>query len=75
MTEIDLLITNMIIFSRLDASFPVKVAKNIKIKKKCQLTENIAIVLSDLVLELYSHSSASLGKHISVNLLVGLLVA
>ena len=33
-TEIDLLITNMIIFSRLGASFLVKVAKNAKIKKK-----------------------------------------
>jgi len=33
-TEIDLLITNLIIFSRLNASFPVKVAKQVKIKKK-----------------------------------------
>ena len=33
-TEIDLLITNMIIFSRFDASFPLKVAKNVKIEKK-----------------------------------------
>ena len=48
-TEIDLLITNMIIFSRLDASFPVKVAKNFKIEKKSQMTEYIEIVLSDLV--------------------------
>ena len=49
-TEIDLLITNMIIFSRLDASFPVKVSKNVKIeKKKCQMTEYIDIALSDLV--------------------------
>ena len=35
-TEIDLLITNMIIFSRLGASFPVKVAKNFKIEDKVQ---------------------------------------
>ena len=48
-TEIDLLITNMIIFSRLGASFPVKVAKNVKIEKKCQMTEYIDIALSDLV--------------------------
>ena len=48
-TEMDLLITNMIIFSRLDASFPVKVAKNVKIEKKCQMTEYIDIALSDLV--------------------------
>ena len=47
--EIDLLITNMIIFRRLDALFPVKVAKNVKIKKKCQMTEYIDISLSDLV--------------------------
>ena len=33
-TEIDLLITNMIIFSRLEASFPVKVAKKVNIEKK-----------------------------------------
>ena len=32
-TEIDLLTMNMIIFSRLDASFPVKVAKNVKVEK------------------------------------------
>ena len=32
-TEIDLLITNMIIFSQLDASFSVKVAKMSKLKK------------------------------------------
>ena len=32
-TEIDLLITNMIIFSRLVVSFPVKVAKKSKLKK------------------------------------------
>ena len=32
--EIDLLITNMIIFSRLDALFPVKEAKKVKIEKK-----------------------------------------
>ena len=50
-TEIDLLITNMVIFSRLDASFPVKVAKNVKIEKKCQMTEYIDIALSDLVLK------------------------
>ena len=49
MTEIDLLITNMIIFSRFDVSFPVKVAKNVKIEKKCQMTEYIDIALSDLV--------------------------
>ena len=50
-TEIDLLITNMIIFSRLYASFLVKVAKNVKNwkKKTCQLTEYIDIALSDLV--------------------------
>ena len=49
-TEIGLLITNMIIFSRLDASYPVKVAnKNVKIEKKCQKTEYIDIALSDLV--------------------------
>ena len=47
-TEIDLLITNMIISSRLDASFPVKVAKNINIEKKCQMTEYIDIALSNL---------------------------
>ena len=47
--EIDLLITNIIIFSRLDALFPVKVAKNVKIEKKCQMTEYIDIALSDLV--------------------------
>ena len=48
--KIDLLITNMIIFCRLDASFPVKGAKNVKNKKKtCQLTEYIDIALSDLV--------------------------
>ena len=51
-TEIDLLIANMIIFSRLDASFPAKGAKNVKNLKKCQLTEYrpIDIALSDLVL-------------------------
>ena len=50
LTEIDLLITNMIIISRLDASFPVKVAKNVKVdKRKCQMTEYIDIALSDLV--------------------------
>ena len=49
-TEIDLLITNMIISSRLDVSFPVNVAKKVKMKKKtCQLTEYIDIALSDLV--------------------------
>ena len=49
-TEIDLLIANMIIFSRLDASFPVKVSKTVEIEKKCQMTEYIDIALSDLVL-------------------------
>ena len=48
-TEIDQLVTNMIIFSRLDVSFPVKVAKNVKIEKKSQMTEYIDIALSDLV--------------------------
>ena len=48
-TEIGLLIANMIIFSRLGASFPVKGAKNVKHLKKCQLTEYIDIALSDLV--------------------------
>ena len=49
-TEIDLLITNMMIFSRLDASFPDKVPKKCKkLKKKCQMTEYIDIALSDLV--------------------------
>ena len=48
-TEIDILNTNMIILSRLGASFPVKVAKNAKIEKKCQMTEYIDIALSDLV--------------------------
>ena len=48
-TEIDLLITNMIIFSRLDASFPVKVSKKVEIEKKCQMTEYIDIALSDIV--------------------------
>ena len=38
-TEIDLLITNMIIFSQLDASFPVRVSNNIEIEKKSQMTE------------------------------------
>ena len=47
-TEIDLLITNMILFSQLDASFPVKVAKISKLKK-CQMTEYIYIALIDLV--------------------------
>ena len=47
--EIDLLITNMSILSWLDASFPVKVAKNFKIEKKCQMTEYTDIALSDLV--------------------------
>ena len=36
-TEIDLLIANMIIFSRLDASFPVKGAKNVKNLKKMSI--------------------------------------
>ena len=51
MTEIDLLITNMLILSRLGASFPVKVAKKVKIEKKIQMTEYmyIDIALSDLV--------------------------
>ena len=49
-TEIDLLVTNMIILSRFDASFPVKVAQNVIIEKKCQMTEYIDIALSDLVL-------------------------
>ena len=48
-TEIDLLIVNMIIFSRLYASFLIKGAKNDKNSKKCQLTEYIDIALSDLV--------------------------
>ena len=48
-TEIDLLITNMIIFSRLDVQFPLKVAKMSKLKKKSQMTEYIDIALSDLV--------------------------
>ena len=48
-TEIDLLITNMIIISRLVASFPVKVAKHLKIEKKIQMTEYIDIALNDLV--------------------------
>ena len=48
-TEIDLLITIMIIFNCLDASFPVKVAQNVKIEKKCQMSEYIDIALSDLV--------------------------
>ena len=52
--EIDLLIMNMIIFSRLDALFPVKVAKMSKLKKR-QITEYIDIVLSDLVIFLFSH--------------------
>ena len=43
---------NMIVFSRLDGSFPVKVAKNIKIEKKSEMTEYIDIALSDLVLYL-----------------------
>ena len=48
-TEIDLLITNMIISSRLDVSFPVNVAKKVKMKKKtCQLTEYIDIALRNL---------------------------
>ena len=51
-TEIDLLITNMVIFSRLDASYPVKVAKKVEIEKKCQMTEYIDIALSDLVISL-----------------------
>jgi len=42
-TKTDLLIMNMIIFSRLNALFLEKVAK------KCQLTEYIDIALSDLV--------------------------
>ena len=53
LTEIDLLITNMIIISRLDASFPVKVAKNVKIEKKCQMTEYIDIALNNLVFYQY----------------------
>jgi len=32
--ETDLPITNMIIFSQLDASFPVKMAKNVEFEKK-----------------------------------------
>ena len=48
-TEIDLLITNLIIFSWLNASYPVKVAKNINIENKYQMTEYIDIALSDLV--------------------------
>ena len=48
-TVIDLLIANMIIYSRLDASFPVKGANNVKNLKKCELTEYIDIALSDLV--------------------------
>ena len=48
-TEIDLLITNMIIFSRLDALFPGKVAKNVKIEKTSQMTKYIDIALSDFV--------------------------
>ena len=48
-TEIDLLITNMIMFSRLDVSFSVEEAKNVKIEKTCQLTEYIDIALNNLV--------------------------
>ena len=33
-TEFDLLIANMVIYSRLDESFPVKKAKNVKVEKK-----------------------------------------
>ena len=33
-TKIDLLITNLIIFSQLNVSFPVKVEKHVKILKK-----------------------------------------
>ena len=49
-TEIDLLITNMITFSRLDASYPIKVAENVKIEKKY-----IDIAMSVLVC-LYEHT-------------------
>ena len=49
-TEIDLLITLMIISSRLDASFLVKVKKMLKMKKTIQITEYIDIALSNLVL-------------------------
>ena len=31
-------------------SFPVKMPKNVKIEKKCQMTEYIEIALSDLVI-------------------------
>ena len=48
-TEIDLLITNMVLLSRLDASFSVKVARNVKIENNCQMTEYIDIPLSGLV--------------------------
>jgi len=60
-TEINLLITNMIIFSRLDASFSVKRGKKSKLKK-CQLTEYIDIALSDLVF-----SSLVMPRHTTVS--------
>ena len=41
--EIDLPIKSMIILSRLDALFPVKMAKNVKTTKTCQMTEYIDI--------------------------------
>ena len=44
-TEIDLLITNMIIFSQLDASFPVKVSKNVEIEKKMS-NDDLVFLLS-----------------------------
>ena len=44
----------MIIFSRLDALYPVKVANYVNIeKKKCQMTGYIDIALSDLVYSCY----------------------
>ena len=49
LTEIDLLITNMIIFSQLDALFRVKVSKMSTLKKS-KMTEYIDIALSDLVI-------------------------
>ena len=54
-TEIDLLITNMLILSRLDASFPVKVAKKVKIEKNNQITEYTDIAMSDLVFFSMAH--------------------
>ena len=41
----------MMIFSRLDASFPVQGAKNVKFKKKCQMIQYIDIALSGLVFQ------------------------